>query len=368
MSIMITALSKAGVKEAGGKARGLAKLVELGLNVPDGIVLIPGEIDSWRKELEEYENLSDFYPAAVRSSARDEDGESASFAGQFESYLNCRTREEIVEAVDKCLQSGNELRVGTYREHFQQDESGMMPVIIQKMVDASKSGVIFTANPVKQRTDEWMISVTEGLGEALMAGTESGEQVLLSRNGSILQKGDILREEEINEIFLTASTIAAHFKRPMDIEWAMDEQGSLFWLQARPITTLKQVHLNELDGSLFNDKEVFTRANIGEMRPGPVTPLTYSVFGRAIEVGLQDFYIASGVQKAFTDDWLYFRLFYNHIFFSMTRLVDISEAVLLNKQENVEFAIIGDTLGETFGSYRPVRPRASRTSMVTPSR
>ncbi len=337
---------------------GLAHLLELGLNVPEGIVLIPGEKQSWQSELENYRGLINLNPAAVRSSARDEDGESASFAGQFESYLNCSTREELVEAVNLCLQSGNQHGVGSYREHFHKDETGTMPVIIQKMVSARISGVIFTANPVNQRADEWMISVTEGLSEALMAGTESGEQILLTRNGSILHNGDLLSEEEVGEIYRTARIIADHFNKPMDIEWAYDDQGTLFCLQARPITTLNQVHLNELDGSLFSDKEVFTRANIGEMMPGPVTPLTYSVFGRAIEVGLQEFYIASGVQQAYTDDWLYFRMFYNHLFFSMTRLVDISEAVLLNKKENVEFAIMGDMFGDTFGDYRPVRPRA----------
>jgi len=355
---MILDLREASVEEAGGKAKGLSHLLKLGCMVPEGIVLIPGENASWQSEIENYDGLDNLIPAAVRSSARDEDGDSASFAGQFESYLNCNSLEEIVEAVSKCQDSMNQDRVGTYRKHFQKDASGKMPVIIQKMVSARRSGVIFTANPVSQRTDEWMVSVTEGLSEALMAGSDSGEQILLSRNGNILQKGDLLREEEINELFRTARLITDYFGKPMDIEWALDENDQLYCLQARPITTLNGVHLNELDGGLFSDKEVFTRANIGEMMPGPVTPLTYSVFGRAIEVGLQDFYISSGVQKEYSEDWLYFRMFYNHIFFSMTRLVDISEAVLLNKKENVEFAIIGDMLGDTFGDYRPVIPRA----------
>ena len=130
---MIIPLAEAGINEAGGKARGLAHLLELGLNVPDGIVLIQEENKSWQNELEDYEGLADLYPVAVRSSARDEDGESASFAGQFESYLNCKSREEVVEAVIKCLQSGDQNRVGSYREHFQKDGIGPMPVIIWLM-------------------------------------------------------------------------------------------------------------------------------------------------------------------------------------------------------------------------------------------
>ncbi len=307
--------------------------MELGMNVPGGIVLIPEEGDSWKAELEEYLVSASFTEVAVRSSALAEDGGNTSFAGQFESYLNCRTPEEIREAVEKCVGSADRERVGSYREHFGVDRGAIFPVVIQQMVHAIRSGVIFTANPVNHRTDQWLISVTTGVGEELMAGTTSGEQVLLSRNGTVLQKGALLDDREIGKIFREAKQIAGHFGRPMDLEWAIDRNGTLFWLQARPVTTLKRVHLNELDSELYCENEVFTRANIGEMMPGPVTPLTYSVFGRAIEVGLQDFYIACGALKEFTDETLYFGMFYNHIFFSMTRLVDISEAVLLNKRE-----------------------------------
>ncbi|MEN8156821.1 MAG: PEP/pyruvate-binding domain-containing protein [Bacteroidota bacterium] len=360
---MILPLAEANRWEAGGKARGLARLVELGMKVPRGVVLIPGEGDSWRSELEEYLQTALPGEVAVRSSALAEDGETASFAGQFESFLNCRTPEEISGAVEKCVGSADRDRAGSYREHFHMDKASFFPVVIQQMVRASRSGVIFTANPVNHRTDQWMISVTTGVGEKLMAGTADGEQVLLTRNGSVIEKGKLLDIDQIGAIYRGARKVAGHFKRPMDLEWAMDESGTLYWLQARPVTTLKKVHLNELDGSLFRENEVFTRANIGEMMPGPVTPLTYSVFGRAIEVGLQDFYIASGALKGFSDEWIYFRMFYNHLFFSMTRLVDISEAVLLNEKENVEFAIMGDMLGDTFGDYRPVRPKAFHTRL-----
>lgn len=350
---MILSLADAHIREAGGKARGLARLMELGVKVPPGIVLIPDPDISWRSELEAYLSYAEPADMAVRSSALAEDGDTTSFAGQFESFLNCSNPEEIIRAVEKCLGSADQRRVGSYREHFHLHKGELFPVIIQEMVHPTKSGVIFTADPVHHRTDQWMINVTTGLAEELLAGTETGEQILLSRNGSILQKGTLLSDQEIEELFIRAREISEQFQRPMDLEWALDEGGTLFWLQARPITALKSVHLNELDGGLFCKDEIFTRANIGEMMPGPVTPLTYSTFGRAIEVGLQDFYIASGVQKEFTDDWFYFRMFYNHLFFSMTRLVDIAEHVLLNKKENVEFAIMGETLHD----HREINPR-----------
>ena len=355
---MIRALSDANIAEAGGKARGLARLLQMKVRVPDGIVLIPSEGTSWKPELESWLETTSIGLAAVRSSALAEDGEEASFAGQFESVLNCQSAEEIVAAVEKCMASASQERVGSYRNHFQIEKGAIFPVVIQEMVPAVRSGVIFTANPVNHRYDQWMINVTSGIGEALMAGTSSGEQILLSRNGTIIEKGLLLDKDQIELIYQGARKIAHHFDQAMDLEWAIDRSGKLFWLQARPVTTMKGVHLNELDGDLFVDNEIFTRANIGEMMPGPVTPLTYSVFGRAIEVGLQDFYIACGALKDFTDEWVYFRMFYNHLFFSMTRLVDISEAVLMNKKENVEFAIMGGMMGDSFGDYRPVKVKS----------
>lgn len=343
---MILPLDKADIAEAGGKARGLARLINLGMNVPEGIVIIPEESVAWKTELEKFTSSFINCKVAVRSSALAEDGEKASFAGQFSSYLNCEGEKEIISAVNKCFQSVKEKRAGSYREHFHIEEDQYIPVIIQVMAGAVKSGVIFTANPIHQRTDKWVINATTGLADELMAGAVSGEQIILTRNGRIDQKGNLLTEKEINNIYQQAKKIADHFQRPMDLEWTIDKKGAIYWVQARPITTLKQVHLNELDGQLFTDNEIFTRANIGEMMPGPVTPLTYSVFGRAIEVGLQDFYIASGAQKAFTDDWLYFRMFYNHLFFSMTNLVEATRYVWLNKKENIEFAIMGDTLDD----------------------
>ena len=142
------------------------------------------------------------------------------------------------------------------------------------MVNAKKAGVLFTANPVNQRRDQWVINVTPGLGEKLVGGTESGEYYLLSGKGRILQQGTLLEKEEIENIFNQAQKIHHHFKSPVDLEWAIDQDGTLFWLQVRPISTLQDTHLNELDGSVFMEDEIFTRGNIGEMMPGPVTPLT----------------------------------------------------------------------------------------------
>lgn len=354
---MIVELAESGSTVAGGKARGLALLLNLGLKVPEGFVLIPDN-DNWREELDTYLDAHSFTAMAVRSSGLFEDGENISFAGQFETYLNCRTKEEILHAVDKCHGSVNLERAGNYREHFHLDKAKVFPVVIQEMVKARRSGAIFTANPVNNRTDQWMVSVTEGIGEKLMSGTVTGEQILLSRNGRILQKGKLLTDDEIIRIFKEARSVKELMGHPVDLEWAIDDRGDLYWLQARPVTTLKKIHLNELDGNLFSDNEVFTRANIGEMMPGPVTPLTYSVFGRAIELGLQDFYMTSGALKSITNEWIYFRMFYYHLFFSMSRMAEIGDAVLSNRKEDVEFAIMGQTLNSEYEGYHEVKHKA----------
>ena len=328
----------------GGKAHGLTELIKLGLNVPQGIVVFDTGGGPWKEKLNEMLEEMGPLPKAVRSSALEEDGDSTSFAGLFETFLNCNGKDEITEAVEKCMLSGNLERVASYSDHFHQSQERTIPVIIQDMVNAKKSGVLFTANPVNNRRDQWIINVAEGPGENLVSGKTSGEQYILSRKGKLIQKGSLLNDNEITLLRNQGQVIHDHFNQPVDLEWAIDESGKLYWLQARPVTTLSDVHLNELDGEPAVENEIFTRGNIGEMMPGPVTPLTYSVFGRAIEIGLQDFYISCGAQKDFTNEWLYFRMFYNHLFFSMSNMYSITENVLLNKKENVEFSIMGETL------------------------
>lgn len=342
---MIVKLGETEGIEVGGKASGLSKLIQLGLPVAAGFVLPGREADLEKAIRQIILELGDS-PKAVRSSALEEDGEEASFAGQFETILNCQGQKEIIEAVSKCRISANESRVQAYSSHFDKTIESHIPIIIQNMIPAEKAGVLFTANPVNQRRDQWVINATSGLAEDLVAGKDSGEQYLLSENGKVINKGKLLSNEEISLMYRQARIIHEHYGHPVDLEWAIDDSGQLTWLQARPVSTLSDVHLNELDGGLFQKDEIFTRGNIGEMMPGPVTPLTYSVFGRAIEVGLQDFFIASGAQKEFTDEWLYFRMFYNHLFFSMTSMYEITRHVLLNKKENVEFSIMGETLDD----------------------
>jgi hypothetical protein len=81
---------------------------------------------------------------------------------------------------------------------------------------------------------------------------------------------------------------------PLDLEWAVDPNGRVSWLQARPITHLP-ADVRELDAR-WSDDDIFTKCNIGEMLPGAVTPLTWSISVRGIDYGMQAMYLALGAQ------------------------------------------------------------------------
>src|SRR5690606_1051348 len=119
---------------------------------------------------------------AVRSSATAEDLPEASFAGQQDTYLHIMGEEELVKYVRRCWASLWTARAIYYRvkqdfDHF--DVS--LSVVIQKMVNSGKSGVMFTANPINNNTDEIMINASWGLGEAVVSGTVTPDEYLINK-------------------------------------------------------------------------------------------------------------------------------------------------------------------------------------------
>ncbi|MEO1435781.1 MAG: PEP/pyruvate-binding domain-containing protein [Bacteroidota bacterium] len=324
---------------AGGKALGLAKLQQLGFQVPQTLVLLADDSeDDWQNTV--FEAFTG-KKVAVRSSAEAEDGQDQSFAGQFESYLNVSGKENILEAINKCLESAKASRVKAYSG----TDAHRMNVIVQEMVNAKYAGVLFTADPVNQRTDRAILNAVKGLGEALVSGEADGQSYLHYKNGQLdLPEGAFLKEAQCTELFETARKIAKAWKMEVDLEWAIDQEGNIQWLQCRPITTLPIVNLNELDTPKEPGNDVITRGNIGEMMPGPVTPLTWSVFGYAIEQGMQHMYIQGGARKKQSPEFRYTNLYFSHMFLNITKMYDVTKAVLLARPENVEFSVMGETL------------------------
>ena len=204
---------------------------------------------------------------AVRSSMAGEDSARHSFAGQLDSFLNVRGPEALLAGVRACWASAYGARAQAYRkEHDISPEQIAMEVIVQVMVPAEVSGVAFTADPIA-RDPRWMvISVAEGLGEALVQGEVAGETYRVNReSGEIEGWGILLAHGQIAEIASISRRIEGLFGRPQDVEFAIAE-NRIYILQARPITT-----------PISTEHMLWDNSNITESYSGVTTPLTFSV-------------------------------------------------------------------------------------------
>jgi pyruvate,water dikinase len=178
---------------------------------------------------------------AVRSSACAEDSEAASYAGQQETYLNVSGGDEVCARVVDCWASFFSERALFYRFRKGSLIDLGMAVVVQKMLDPIKSGVIFTVDPVSRRRDRMIIEAVFGLGEQVVSGEVTPDHYVVDRAGDVKREHIIhkrvLEPEEIRELAALGSLLATHFGTPQDIEWAIEE-GKIYLLQSRPITTL----------------------------------------------------------------------------------------------------------------------------------
>jgi len=362
---MIKFLHEISTPSAGGKALGLKTLKNLGMRVPDGFVLIHPEIARLDDDrLREYLDRLGDGPKAVRSSAVSEDGTSASFAGQFESYLDLRSFADIKAAIVKCIAAASAERVKSYSGNLLSEADLRISVILQNMVDATVAGVVFSANPVNHRRDKMMINAIAGNGEELVSGMKDAHHYEIFRSGSNIKSerakgGNLLNDKLLREIIEGARTAEDHMKKPVDLEWAVDAHGLLHWLQVRPVTTLHEVHYNEMDTVKGKSDDIWTLGNIGEMMPGVATPLTYSITADAIDYGMVLLAEHSGAFKLKNrTSPRYIQMFYNRLFINMSNMMDYPKNVWMNKAEDVEFALSGKTfpgIGATPEAILPMR-------------
>src|SRR3989339_343833 len=194
---------------------------------------------------------------AVRSSATAEDLAEASFAGQQDSFLNIKGNYELLVHVKKCFASLFTSRA-TYYRHKQgfKHEKVSLAVVIQKMVDSDKSGVLFSQDPAYKKEDV-TIEAVWGLGEGIVSGKITPDHYVISRDSGGKQIILKLREEKSNAKVLTdyemrkltelAIKLEKHYKKPQDIEFAI-EGNDIFITQTRPITTMEK----RIDESLEN--------------------------------------------------------------------------------------------------------------------
>jgi phosphohistidine swiveling domain-containing protein len=224
---------------------------------------------------------------AVRSSMFGEDSERHSFAGQLDSFLNVSGEGALLEAVRACWASAFSERALAYRQqHGIEAGPVAMEVILQAMVPAEVSGVIFTADPVARDPRWLLISAAAGLGEGLVQGSVPGETYRVNRESRAIRgEGSVLGLGQIAALAQVAEEIEAHFGRPQDIEFAL--AGGVIWiLQARPITV-----------PIYSERMLWDNANITESYSGVTSPLTFSVIRGAYAQVYRQFLALMGVRS-----------------------------------------------------------------------
>lgn len=345
-STTILPLEQAG-DSAGGKAAGLAQLLRHGLPVPPGFVIVgaePGRLPA--AAVEAFRALGG--PVAVRSSALGEDGEHASFAGQYESVLGVEGEEAFAAAVDQCLRSLHNARASSYAGTTQV-EAKAMAVVVQRMVPARAAGVLFTLDPISGRKDRMAVDAVAGLGEQLVSGRATPDHVLLARDGRVVRRelageAPVLGDAELAQLAEGARRAEAGFGRPLDMEWAFDAEGRLSWLQARPITVTAG-DLHEFDHAPGAD-HVYTTANIGEMMPGAVCPLTLSTTVYGIDQSTQMLWQAAGTHPTLVDELQMVGIFNGHLFIDMTSFAPFNKGTLGCSPEVACLTLVGHVVPE----------------------
>lgn len=211
----------------------------------------------------------EFEFVAARSSATAEDLPEASFAGQQATYLNVRGHDEVIEAVQKCWASLFTARAIYYRvrNNFPH-EKVLIAVVVQKMVNADKAGVMFSINPATNNPNEIVVEGAFGLGEAVVSGAVNPDLYVIDKSTSNVikvevreqkikiirdpktgksitkkmaaseEKERVLNDKELYELARLTKKIESHYGKPQDIEWAI-EKDKVYIVQTRAVTTFK---------------------------------------------------------------------------------------------------------------------------------
>lgn len=208
-------------------------------------------------------------PVAVRSSAVDEDGSAASFAGLHETFLNVRDEDALERAVAACRASAAAARARAYRRVRGLAEGSRIAVLVQTLVPADVSAVVFTAHPVTGSRADVLINASFGLGESVVGGTTTPDEVLVDRATlrvrshrlgakermtvlaeagtrevavpGLLRNRPALDDRQAVGLARLALAVEADSGEPVDVECAV-RGGDLYLLQARPITALAAIH------------------------------------------------------------------------------------------------------------------------------
>ncbi|MBD0355321.1 MAG: phosphoenolpyruvate synthase, partial [Rubrobacteraceae bacterium] len=244
----------------------------------------------------------DALAVAVRSSATTEDLPGASFAGQQATSLNVHGENELLDAVRRCWASLWSARAIAYRgrQGFCHNRAAMA-VVVQQLIPAEVSGVLFTANPVSGARDEIVINAALGLGEAVVGGLITPDSFTLDRKTLTVRERQTGRQEvetvlaehgtaerpldpkratqptlddaQLAQLAEIGIDIEDHFGIPQDIEWAYAAGGQFWVLQARPITNLPPAPLGDVRWEPPFPDSAWWRRQVVENMPDPLSPL-----------------------------------------------------------------------------------------------
>jgi phosphohistidine swiveling domain-containing protein len=270
---------------AGGKGGTLARLFQAGYPVPDGFVILPTASAGDRLTAEAWTQVQTLLKQmrengiafAVRSSALSEDSALASFAGEFETVLDVHSDERVREAIHAVRRSRHSERVQAYSEAHGLEAAHSMAVVVQQLVRAHISGVLFTADPVSGDRSLMLGNFIYGLGDELVSGEAEPYTFTLDRSTGQYE-GPRALKRYARQLFRLATRLERDLDCPQDIEWAIAE-GRLYLLQSRPITTLVSHDplTGEWNHTLTGDY-VWTSQMTGEIFPRVLTPSTWSVW------------------------------------------------------------------------------------------
>lgn len=278
----------------GSKAIGLGDAARKRIPVPPGVAISGDLVDDIasgdERALEKLAKAIAVLPPpfAVRSSAVDEDGAAASFAGQHITVLNVHSAADVPDAVRQVWWSANSDSAITYRQQVGKFTRPSVGVVVQTLLNPDAAGVLFTENPVSG-ADERLIEASWGLGEAVVAGLVIPDHFRIDRSGQILERkpgrkriairslpnGGTFEEtvspEQVNAFCLDDNQLAELARLALlcekvygprrDIEWAF-QGGTLYLLQCRAITTGK-ARPNERPSGLLTSDPVAAVQKVG---------------------------------------------------------------------------------------------------------
>lgn len=365
-------ISQQDLFRVGGKAANLGEMIKAGLPVPEGFLLVVdsykefiafnkinikierllmnlenNEFESIKKISSEIKNLfeqseipqdmqseiDELYEqlespeVVVRSSAIMEDSPITSFAGQYDSFLNVKGKEQLHKCIKQCWASLWNTRALSYQLKQKIDVKELThAVVIQKLIKAEKSGVLFTANPVNNRRDQMLINSSWGLGEAIVSGDVTPDQWIVNKKSHKIIEEKIAPKEimsvrkdvgielvdvpeekceqssldlsEVYKLLELGQYAEDYFGFPQDIEWTCWD-NKFYLVQSRPITTLfpklepeeSSEELRVYVNFLLND----------QVMPEPLTPIGEDMWKKTLKIILPTHWLKSAAGRLFID-------------------------------------------------------------------